>query len=182
MTKSSNKSCSQASNGPTKLIKKDQVEKNKKYSKFQYRDQVFQIGDSCKFWMGDKHGDVMGKILGICTTDQKHPDFGKLNVAWYYFKNELDFKTLGLKQKEQDAIAEHQEIFLTNHTDKVWVQSINAKIEILSLEEFDKLSVVPPTSYLCRADYDVKKIVLKPPFNKWGGRSCSCNMPTNPLQ
>lgn len=43
------------------------------------------------------------------------------------------------------------------------------------------MAVVPPNHFLCRADYDYKKKILKPPYDKWEGRSCSCNRPTNPL-
>jgi hypothetical protein len=123
----------------------------------------------------------MGKIMSICTTEQKHPDFGKLNVQWYYWKHELDYESIGIGEFEKESIAD-SELFLTNHTDKVWVQSINGKIEIHDLESFDSMSIVPSNAYLCRAEYDHIKKKLKPPFEKWGGRSCSCNRPTNPMQ
>ena len=87
-----------------------------------------------------------------------------------------------MKDKEKDAIAEGVEVFLTNHSDKVPVQSINGKATILTMEEFDALDTAPIGTYYSRADYDIHKKVLKPSFDKWGSRSCSCNMPTNPLQ
>jgi hypothetical protein len=62
------------------------------------------VGDSCKFYT--ETGDIMGKIVSICTTDQKHPDFGKLNVQWYYWKSELDHKAIGLTEFELEAIAD----------------------------------------------------------------------------
>ena len=76
------------------------------------------MGDNCKFYT--ENGDIMGKILSICTTDQKHEDFGKRNVQGYYYKNEIDYTALGLSDFQKEAIAD-QEIFLTNHKDKVWV-------------------------------------------------------------
>ena len=62
------------------------------------------MGDSCRFFTGSQ--DICGKILSICTTDQKSEDFGKINVAWYYFKNELDYKQLGMNDMEQAAVAD----------------------------------------------------------------------------
>ena len=125
---------------------------------------------------------MLGKIGSICTTDQKHKDFGKINVHWYYYKNELDFEALKMKDKEIDSIAEGVEVFLTNHADKVWVQSINGKAQVLTLDEFDALDTAPVNTFYSRAEYDINKKCLKPPFEKWGNRACSCKMPTNPLQ
>ena len=45
----------------------------------------------------------------------------------------------------------------------------------------DNLPQVPPNNYLCRAEYDHKKKVIKPAFKDWKERSCSCNRPTNPM-
>ena len=41
-------------------------------------------------------------------------------MQWYYYKNEIDYKALGLNDFKKEAICE-QELFLTNHTDKAWV-------------------------------------------------------------
>ena len=54
------------------------------------------MGDSCKFYT--EKGDIIGKIKSICTTDNKHKDFGKINVNWYYYKKEIDYKAVGLTE------------------------------------------------------------------------------------
>ena len=112
------------------------------------------MGDSCKFYT--EKGDIIGKIKSISTTDQKHKDFGKINVNWYYYKKEIDYKALGLSEFQQEAIMEG-EIFLSNHSDKVWVQSINGKIDILTLKQVDTMELIPINSFLCRAEYDINK-------------------------
>jgi hypothetical protein len=43
--------------------------------------------------------DLLGKILGIVSTDANHPDFGKLKVQWYYYKKDLDFGKLKLDKE-----------------------------------------------------------------------------------
>ncbi len=88
--------------------------KKKIYSKFQFKDQVFEIGDICRFY--NENGDLVGKILGIVSTDSSHKDFGKLKVQWYYTRKDLDFKKLKLKEEDQEQIS-LQEVFPTQHFD-----------------------------------------------------------------
>ena len=85
--------------------------------------------------------EPIAKIKSICSVDREHPDFGKLNVNWYYYKDEIDFTNKKVKVLadgspltpfQLEAIAEH-ELFLSNHTDKVWVQSIQSRVNIRNL-------------------------------------------------
>ncbi|CDW81636.1 phd-finger family protein [Stylonychia lemnae] len=156
-----------------------QLSKKKKiYSKFQYKDKVFEIGDICRFY--NEQQDLIGKILSIVSTDQNHPDFGKINVQWYYYKKDLKFKGLGISEKDQNQISE-QEVFPTNHQDKVYVQSLNGKCKIVTLEEFEQNPTVTPDIFFSRAEYDHINKVLKPSFNDWP-KICSCQKPQNPQQ
>ena len=59
---------------------------------------MFEIGDICRFY--NENGDLIGKIMGIVSTDAKHKYFGKLKVQWYYTKRDIDFKKL--KMREDD--------------------------------------------------------------------------------
>ena len=74
------------------------AKKKKIYSKFQFKDQVFELGDICRFY--NEQGDLIGKILGIVSTDASHKDFGKLKVQWYYTKRDLDFRKLKIKEED----------------------------------------------------------------------------------
>ena len=156
----------------------DPSKKKKIYSKFQFKDQVFEIGDICRFY--NESGDLIGKILGIVSTDANHKDFGKLKVQWLYTKRDLDFKKLKIKEEDQEQIAV-QEVFPTQHFDQVYVQCINGKCKILNLEEFEAQAHVPPDVFFTRANYDHVKKELKPPYQKWD-KLCSCKKPCNPMQ
>jgi hypothetical protein len=54
--------------------------KKKYYSRFQYKDNIFEVGDVCRFY--NEQNDLIGKILAIASTDTSHPDFGKLKIQW----------------------------------------------------------------------------------------------------
>ena len=58
----------------------------------------------------------------------------------------------------------------------VYVQTINAKLKIFTLEKFETMSPFPPDSYYSRADYDTKKRTFKPDIDKWP-RLCICEVP-----
>eukprot|EP00347_Sterkiella_histriomuscorum_P012549 403368140 len=152
--------------------------KQKVYTKFQYKDQVFMVGDVCRFY--NEQRDLIGKILQIASTDQNHKDFGKLKVQWYYYKSDLNFKKLGISEKDQAQICD-QELFPTTHTDLVYVQSLNGKCNIVTLDEFEQLKAANNDTFFTRADFDIHRKILKPSFDKWP-KICSCQRPTNPQQ
>lgn len=63
--------------------------------------------------------DLLGKIMAICSTDPKHPDFAKIKVRWFYQKRDL-FK-IKLSADELTQIPEEVEVFPTNHYQNVYV-------------------------------------------------------------
>ena len=76
---------------PSKALAKVSPSKPRKkvYTKFQYRDKVFKVGDICRFFQEANVPDLLGKIMSICSTDPKHPDFAKIKVRWFYQKRDL---------------------------------------------------------------------------------------------
>ena len=151
----------------------------KVYTKFQYRDQIFKVGDVCRFFQEANVPDLLGKIMSICSTDTKHPDFAKIKVRWFYQKRDL-FRTK-LSKEELTQVAEDVELFPTNHYQNVYVQTINGKVKIVSLEDFEQLAPVPNDTFFSRAEFDPKKKLFKPDYSEWPSL-CSCKKPQNPLQ
>ena len=86
---------------------------------------------------------------------------------------------MGLSDFEIEAICD-QELFLSDHYDKVFVQTINGKISLLSLEEFDEKPLVSPYVFFTRADYNLLKNRLSPEYHRWA-KSCTCGRPSNPF-
>jgi len=154
--------------------------KKKVYNKFQYKDQIFEMGQVCRFY--NSEGDLIGKIMNIVSTDPSHPDFGKLRVRWYYYKKDLEqrMKKIKLTEKQMTALSD-QELFPTMHEDHVFVQAINGRVNVHTLEEFEMMEKATLDDYFTRAEFDFKRNVLKPPFEKWK-KMCSCDLPQNPSQ
>jgi len=89
------------------------------FHRFQYQDQIFKVGDACRFFQEAGAPDLIGKIMAICSTDPKHPDFAKLKVRWLYTKRDL-FKTK-LTEEDLKQIPDDVEVFPTNHFQNVYV-------------------------------------------------------------
>ena len=49
------------------------------------------------------------------------------------------------------------------------------------MENFEESSPNPLDTYFSRAEFDERKKVFKPEYNKWA-TTCICKKPTNPLQ
>lgn len=55
-----------------------------------------------------------------------------IEVQWYYKKQDLDFKKLGISESDQLYIGEN-EVFPTNHHDKIYVDCIQGKCRVPSI-------------------------------------------------
>ena len=73
------------------------------------------------------------------------------------------------------------ELFGTNHYQNVFVQTINGRCSLLTLQEFEDSAPTKPDTYYTRAEFDTKKRVFTPDYSAWE-TLCSCKMPSNPLQ
>ena len=65
------------------------------------------------------------------------------------------------------------ELFPTNHTDKVFVDSINGRAKVYTIQEYDQLEFIETSSFFTRADYDPLKKKLSPDYKNWD-RYCEC--------
>ena len=79
-----------------------------------------------------------------------------------------------------ECIADDVELFGTNHFQNVYVQTINGRCQLMTLQEFEDSTPSPPDTYFTRAEFDTKKKVFKPDFSEWE-TLCSCKRPSNPL-
>ena len=86
-----------------------------------------------------------------------------------------------LSKEELLQIADDVEVFPTNHYQNVYVQTINGRVKVITLEEFELLAPVPHDTFYTRAEYDPKKREFKPAYTEWE-KLFSCQKPQNPLQ
>lgn len=100
-------------------------------------------------------------------------------VQWYYKKTDLDMKKLNISEDDAKFIGEN-EVFQTNHQDKVFADSIIAKCNVFTIKEYDELESIDfNTTFFTRASYCPVKKQLTPEFKDWE-KYCECKKPLNP--
>lgn len=96
----------------------------------------------------------------------------------YYKKQDLDFKKLNISTEDLLYIGEN-EVFFSNHHDKIYVDCIFGKCKVYSIQEYDELETIDNLTYFNRANYNPFQKVLDPPFKDWEA-FCVCQKPLNP--
>uniref|UniRef100_A0A7N0TVC5 Uncharacterized protein n=1 Tax=Kalanchoe fedtschenkoi TaxID=63787 RepID=A0A7N0TVC5_KALFE len=69
------------------------------------------------------------------------------------------------------------ELFMSNHYDNIWIESIDGKCKVHEIKEYQRLEVVGPTDYYYRLKYDVVTDSYQPEKLQV---YCSCEKPYNP--
>ncbi len=99
-----------------------------------------------------------------------------IRVKWFYRKQDviqLAQKTLGIANDDLQYIGDN-EVFATQHFDKVFADSIQSKCLVYGIAEYDELSLTDSsTTFFTRAQFDHQKFTLKPGFQEWE-RYCIC--------
>ena len=153
------------------------------YQKMRYKGKLYQIGD----WVCLKDGvaannerKLVGKLLKILPMygNSEYPEWPTVEVQWYYFGSELDLQSMGIKSGDMIYIGDN-EVFLSDHTDIVFVESIINKCEVLSIQEYDQRQITDERTFYCRSKFLTLDNKLDPPFEEWA-TLCSCNKPMNP--
>jgi len=85
---------------------------------------------------------------------------------------------LNIPAEDLEYIGEN-EVFPTNHHDKVYVDCIAGKCNVYSIQEYDELETIDNITYFTRANYNPITKVLDPPFKDWE-QFCTCLKPLNP--
>jgi hypothetical protein len=101
-----------------------------------------------------------------------------IKVQWYYKKQDLDLRKLGINDEDLEFIGEN-EVFPSKHYDKIFADAIVAKCQVYSIKEYDEIQITDQTSYFTRATYCPITKTLTPSFKRWE-RLCVCQKPLNP--
>ena len=96
----------------------------------------------------------------------------------YYKKQDLDFKKLGISQEDLLYIGDN-EVFPTNHYDKVYIDCVMSKCKVYNITAYDDLDTIDNLTYFTRATYNPMAKVLAPAFKDWE-QYCTCLKPLNP--
>lgn len=105
-----------------------------------------------------------------------------IKVKWLYRKQDvvqLAQQKLGIQSEDLQYIGDN-EVFPTNHYDKVFADAIQSKCLVYPIAEYDQLSLTDvSTTFFTRASFDVTKLTLTPQFDEWE-QYCTCKKPLNP--
>lgn len=141
---------------------------------------IYEIGDIIKIEL-DNGTTCMAKLIEIIPKKGKSSKviWPSIKVQWYYSKEDINRQKNGLKDESLFRYLSKYELFLTNHSDIVYIESVVTKCLIVSFENFVEFEEYDDYSFFSRANYDSRKEKLVPDFLEWKKCSC-CGMPPNP--
>ena len=153
--------------------------KKRHYKKICFKDTLYHVGETLLF-KETETSNIIGRLVRIIPEggNPLHPKWPMLEVQWFYKKQDLDFKKLGIAPEDLRYIGDN-EVFLTNHFDKIYPDSINGRCRVYPIMEYDELNNVDNLTYFTRANYSPLQKTLDPPMKDWD-RYCVCNKPLNP--
>jgi len=104
--------------------KQDAVKRSAKYKKILFNDVVYCVGDYLLFRETNKT-TIVGRLAEILPEGgyHSHPKWPMLRVQWFYKKQDLDTKKVGVPEEDLKFIGEN-EVFPSNHFDKVFADAI----------------------------------------------------------
>ncbi|CAD8096734.1 unnamed protein product [Paramecium sonneborni] len=146
------------------------------YDTIKVQGQVLSVGDSVLINSGDQcDEDYVGTIKQILSI--KEPTTAKLiclcRIQWYMRKSEI----IKSQPKCSEWISE-QELFITNHQEYILAQSIIARCQILTCNQYQELEEIESTIYFNRLEWDI----YKKQFTNIDAlqQICFCIQPVNP--
>lgn len=77
----------------------------------------------------------------------------KLFYLRYYKRSDLDLKKLSIL-KDDEAYIGDNEVFPTNHHDKIYVDCIFGRCKVYSIQEYDELDSIDNLTYFTRSNYN----------------------------
>lgn len=154
----------------------DIVDSTITYTKFKFQGIIYSIGDnvSVKDNIKDSNHQIV-KIASIIPSKgiDECPFWPCIEVHPYYSKRDIIVSI-----EESKAISDN-ELFLSDRSNKIFIETVNRKVTVLTLEDYAKLTEIEEDTYFTRAMYSPLSQEVKPPMSQWENH-CYCNTPFNP--
>jgi len=92
-----------------------------------FNDVVYCLGEFLLLRETQK-STIVGRLVDIIPSggSAQQPDWPMIKVQWYYKKQDLDFRKLGILDEDLEYIGEN-EVFPSKHYDKIFADAIVAK-------------------------------------------------------
>lgn len=140
-------------------ILKSVIDINIEYNGFKYKNEIYKCNEDVVINIDNRN--AIAKIIQIFPINGISENYiwPSIKVKWYYTKNDI----INLNYKKQtnnisfdyfNKIISEYELFSSNHTDVVNIESIISKCQVLKLEEYELLEEVDHNVYFSRSHYD----------------------------
>ena len=103
--------------------------------------------------------DLICKLMKIIPQegDELHPEWPMIDIIWYYRKEDIDLEANKITNELSNSIADN-ELFETNHKDRIFADCIIDHCRVLSFDEYEVDTCLKATDFFCRSFYDIHKV------------------------
>jgi len=123
-----------------------------------YKNNIYKIGDTI-IVRDSESDDLVCKLMKIIPKegDELHPDWPMIEVLWFYRKEDIDLEVNKITKELSESLADN-ELFETNHKERIFADCIVDHCRILSLQQYEVEQNLQPTDFFFRSFYDVHKV------------------------
>lgn len=139
-----------------RLNKLNKQLKGQAFSKIKYNNTIFCLGDAVEIKDPTSNNTSIAIIKKIFPSNQlsKHKFWPMIEVEWLFTKQDvISFNCLN-----SASFVGSFEVFRSNATELIFIESIQRKAQLLTLDEYQTLEVVNEGVYFTRARIDIHKV------------------------
>lgn len=130
------------------------------YDTIKFQSTYYSIGDKIIVFANNEN--LIAELVKIIPKNgiKDYPMWPSIQVRWYYKKTDINRKKNQLLDDSNYASISDYELFETNHKDIIFIETVIAKCNIYSYEEYEALDDHTDYTFFCRAQYDPNKVNL----------------------
>lgn len=139
-----------------RLLKLKKQLKGKTFSKIKYNDIIYSLGDAVEIQNPMSKALSIGVIKKVLHTTKisKKSCWPMIEVEWLYHKQDI----IALNCLSNTSFIGSFEVFRSNISEFVYIESIRRKAQLLTLEEYQTLEIVNENVFFTRASIEVNKV------------------------
>lgn len=130
--------------------------KGRVFDRVKFNGVIYAVGDSVEVRIRPSNLTSLARIVKIIDSNchSKYSYWPMIEVEWLYKKQEIE----GLGIKEDLSYVGNFEVFLSNHKDDIFIESILRKVSLIKLEDYQSLEVLNEGIYYTRGRVDTIKV------------------------
>lgn len=140
-------------------VLKSIIDVNVEYNGFKFKNDIYYLNDDVVINIDNR--TAIAKIIQIYPINGISENYiwPSIKVKWYYTKSDiinLNYKkqTNNIAFENFSRIISEYELFTSNHTDTVNIESIITKCTVLTFENYEVLEEIERNVYFTRSHYD----------------------------